>query len=87
MQQGQAVTDASGNVTTGGTIAVVPPIQAACLACHDTPEAHAHATVMTQVPTGAPAGSAAVETCRVCHAENADFAVSKMHRQAASRDE
>ncbi|HET9597044.1 MAG TPA: OmcA/MtrC family decaheme c-type cytochrome [Anaeromyxobacteraceae bacterium] len=87
MQQGQAVTDASGNVTTGGTIAVVPPIQAACLACHDTPEAHAHATVMTQVPAGAPAGSGAVETCRVCHSENSDFAVSKVHRQAASRDE
>jgi OmcA/MtrC family decaheme c-type cytochrome len=87
MQQGQAVTDANGSVTTGGTLATVPPIQAACLACHDTPEAHAHATVMTQVPTGAPAGTAPVETCRICHGENSEQAVTKMHRQAAARDE
>jgi hypothetical protein len=56
------------------------------MSCHDSPAAHAHAQAMTQVPLGAPATATAIETCRVCHAENRDLAVTRVHRQAASRD-
>jgi OmcA/MtrC family decaheme c-type cytochrome len=43
---------------------------AACLGCHDTKEAAAHAYVMT-----APFG----EACAACHAPDDDFAVDKVH--------
>ena len=43
---------------------------AACLGCHDTQEAAAHAFVMT-----APFG----EACASCHAADDDFAVDKVH--------
>jgi len=49
----------------------VPPIQSACLACHDSDVAAAHAETNT---TGA-----GVEACEVCHGEGADFAVSAVH--------
>lgn len=45
---------------------------AACLGCHDTQAAAAHAFVMT-----APFG----EACFVCHGPDADFAVDKVHAQ------
>ena len=43
---------------------------AACLGCHDTKAAAAHAYVMT-----APFG----ESCAACHGNNADFSVDKVH--------
>ena len=43
---------------------------AACLGCHDTQEAAAHAYVMT-----APFG----ESCAACHAPDDDFSVDKVH--------
>jgi OmcA/MtrC family decaheme c-type cytochrome len=43
---------------------------AACLGCHDTEEAAAHAYVMT-----APFG----ESCAACHAPDDDFSVDKVH--------
>jgi OmcA/MtrC family decaheme c-type cytochrome len=43
---------------------------AACLGCHDTRAAAAHAFVMT-----APFG----ESCAACHGNNAEFAVDKVH--------
>mgnify|MGYP000272713876 CR=1 FL=1 len=47
-----------------------PPTSTACLGCHDSLSAEAHAFVNT-------AGS--VETCIVCHGEGREFAVSKVH--------
>jgi len=52
----------------------IPPIQDACLSCHDDPGTAAHAATNT-----APGGA---EACPVCHAENATFAVSKVHASA-----
>jgi OmcA/MtrC family decaheme c-type cytochrome len=46
------------------------PTAAACLGCHDSQSAAAHAYLMT-----APFG----EACAVCHGPNADFAVDKVH--------
>jgi OmcA/MtrC family decaheme c-type cytochrome len=45
---------------------------AACLACHDSQAAAAHAFVMT-----APFG----EACATCHGPDAEFAVDKVHAQ------
>jgi len=46
------------------------PAASACLGCHDTRDAAAHTYQMTS-PFG--------ESCSVCHDEDADFAVSKVH--------
>jgi OmcA/MtrC family decaheme c-type cytochrome len=46
------------------------PIAAACLGCHDSTEAAAHAYVNT---------TSFGESCAVCHKEGADYAVSKVH--------
>src|SRR6185369_8507995 len=46
----------------------LPPTQDACLACHDTPDAAAHAETNT-TPSGA-------EACGVCHGEGGTEAVS-----------
>ncbi|HVO30018.1 MAG TPA: hypothetical protein VMV18_04755, partial [bacterium] len=48
----------------------IGPIRAACTACHDTFAAKAHTEAMTYQ---------GVETCAVCHGEQADFAVTKVH--------
>jgi OmcA/MtrC family decaheme c-type cytochrome len=52
------------------------PISAACLACHDSITAAAHASVNT---TSLGVSQPAVESCPVCHGESSDFAVSKVH--------
>ncbi|MBI2917402.1 MAG: OmcA/MtrC family decaheme c-type cytochrome, partial [Chloroflexi bacterium] len=54
------------------------PAAAACLGCHDSTKASAHAQTMTS-PFG--------ETCAVCHGEGRDFAVSKVHDTSKSREE
>ncbi|MBI4469874.1 MAG: OmcA/MtrC family decaheme c-type cytochrome [Acidobacteria bacterium] len=59
-------------VTPRGYTNPTPPTAAACLACHDSPDAAAHALVNT-ASTG--------ESCKVCHGEGATFAVSKVHAQ------
>ncbi len=46
------------------------PVAAACLSCHDSVEAAAHAFLQT-----APFG----ESCVVCHKEGAEFAVTRAH--------
>ncbi len=46
------------------------PTAAACLGCHDTKPAAVHAYTMT---------SALGEACEVCHANDAEFAVDKVH--------
>ncbi|HLK10607.1 MAG TPA: OmcA/MtrC family decaheme c-type cytochrome [Candidatus Binatia bacterium] len=53
------------------TIGSIPPIQDACLACHDADDARAHAVTMT-----APDGT---EACNVCHQEGALEPVSAAH--------
>lgn len=57
----------------GQVVKSIPPITSACTSCHDSVLAEAHATVMTT--------DEGVETCKVCHAEGRDFAVSKVHRR------
>lgn len=57
----------------GGVETVVeerPPTQAACLACHDTAQAQAHAQLNT---------FGGVEACHVCHAEGRVVPVSEVH--------
>jgi OmcA/MtrC family decaheme c-type cytochrome len=49
---------------------------AACLGCHDSQAAAAHAFVMT-----APFPSGPVESCAACHGPDAEFSVDKMHAQ------
>ncbi|MBI3667684.1 MAG: OmcA/MtrC family decaheme c-type cytochrome [Acidobacteria bacterium] len=44
---------------------------AACLGCHDTQAAHAHALVNTSSILG--------ESCDVCHGQDAEFSVSRVH--------
>ncbi len=46
------------------------PTAAACLGCHDSKPAAAHALTMT---------NALGEACEVCHASDADFGVDKVH--------
>jgi len=58
----------SGVETTVGS---TPPIQDACLACHDAADAAGHAQLNTTAD--------GVETCGVCHGEGAAFAVSALH--------
>jgi predicted CXXCH cytochrome family protein len=58
----------SGVETTVGS---TPPIQDACLSCHDAVDAAGHAQLNTTAD--------GVETCGVCHGEGAAFAVSALH--------
>jgi OmcA/MtrC family decaheme c-type cytochrome len=71
--------DGTYNVPSGGIESVVdereffspiPPNSAACLGCHDTVDAAAHA--FTNITSFG-------ESCGACHAENRDFAVAKVH--------
>jgi hypothetical protein len=55
------------------------PSRLACLACHDTDEAKAHANIMTSIPDPSdPFGPSAVETCEVCHGADAEFSADKV---------
>ncbi len=56
--------------TDRGFFSPTPPTATACLACHDNISAAAHAFVNI-----APFG----EACATCHAEDAQFAVTKVH--------
>lgn len=51
----------------------VPPIQAACLACHDSSGARVHAELNTN--------AAGEEACSVCHGEGREFSVREVHAQ------
>ncbi len=51
-------------------ISPMPPASAACLACHDSVDAAAHAYTNT-----APFG----ESCAACHGDNREFSVMKVH--------
>ena len=58
----------AGNEQVTGT---TPPIQDACLACHDADDAAAHAETNTT--------ASGAEACGVCHGEGAIEAVSAVH--------
>jgi OmcA/MtrC family decaheme c-type cytochrome len=49
----------------------MPPITAACLSCHTSKPAAAHAAIMISPTLG--------ESCDACHGPNAEAAVSKVH--------
>jgi OmcA/MtrC family decaheme c-type cytochrome len=51
-------------------MSVIQPVAGACLGCHDTMDAAAHAATMT-----APFG----ESCAACHGPGAEFAIEKVH--------
>ncbi len=59
---------ATGNEIVDGRLG---PIRSVCTACHDGPDAAAHAIAQT-TPDG-------VESCPVCHEEGRSFAVSLLH--------
>jgi OmcA/MtrC family decaheme c-type cytochrome len=63
--------DTSGPSPVEVVIGSVPPIQDACLSCHDSDAAAAHAETNTTV-SGA-------EACTVCHGEGSSEAVSAVH--------
>ena len=65
LPEGTTATDWPANYWTP-----VQPTAAACLGCHDTVEAAAHAYVNT-----APFG----EACEVCHSSDAEFSVDEVH--------
>ncbi len=54
----------------GGFTPTTPPLSAACQGCHDDQATAAHAYVNT-TPFG--------ESCVVCHGQNAEFSVDKVH--------
>jgi hypothetical protein len=47
------------------------PATAACLSCHDTRAAAAHADINTSPALG--------ESCAVCHGQNSEFSVDRVH--------
>lgn len=63
--------DGSSEEVLGAT----PPIQDACLSCHDTEDAALHAQLNTT--------SGGLEACGACHGEGAAFAVSVVHATAS----
>jgi OmcA/MtrC family decaheme c-type cytochrome len=67
----ESVVDTSGGPAVETTTGATPVIQDACLSCHDSDAAAAHAETNT-------AGSGA-EACNVCHAEGSVEAVSLVH--------
>src|SRR5262249_38061588 len=67
----ESIVDTSGGRAVETTTGARPVIQDACLSCHDTDAAAAHAETQTT-------GSGA-EACDVCHAEGSFEAVSLVH--------
>ncbi len=56
------------------------PSRLACLACHDSDSANAHAKLMTIFPNPAdPWSNDTVETCKVCHGAGREFSPDKAH--------
>jgi OmcA/MtrC family decaheme c-type cytochrome len=56
----------------GRLVSSMPPIEAACTACHDSPAVYGHSELMTT--------SAGLETCEVCHGPGTDFDVEAVHQ-------
>jgi hypothetical protein len=55
------------------------PTKRACLTCHDAGDAFAHGQLMTYQPATGPA----IESCGVCHGQDGQFAVSRVHEIAS----
>lgn len=56
------------------------PSRLACMACHDSDRANAHAKLMTVYPNPAdPWSDDRVETCKVCHGAGREFSPDKVH--------
>jgi hypothetical protein len=56
------------------------PSRLACLACHDSDAAKTHAKIMTYIPDLTdPYGPLSVETCEICHGQDAQFSADKVH--------
>jgi len=56
------------------------PSRLACLACHDSDQAAAHARLMVSSPPNAdPWGADTTETCTVCHGAGREFSPDKVH--------
>ncbi len=58
------------HASLGSSTPKLPPITAACLACHGSQEAASHAFVNT---------SSLGESCSVCHGQTAEFSVDRVH--------
>lgn len=57
------------------------PSRLACISCHDSDAAQAHARVNTQIgPSGEYYGTDAVETCKTCHGAGREFPVEAAHK-------
>jgi OmcA/MtrC family decaheme c-type cytochrome len=67
----ESMIDDGGGTPAEVTTGTVPPVQDACLSCHDSDAAAAHAETNT---TGDGA-----EACNVCHEEGSFLAVSEVH--------
>lgn len=57
----------------GSVISTILPIRTRCTSCHDDPATGGHADLNTT--------STGVETCAVCHGQNREFDVAKVHQQ------
>lgn len=56
------------------------PSRIACLACHDSDADKAHGQLMTWMPDPSdPYGPKSVETCVICHGQDAEFSADKVH--------
>jgi len=67
------LTQIVGGVETVSPISSISPIAAACLGCHDSDAAQAHAETNTT--------SSGAEACAVCHGEGSIAAVSEVHAE------
>lgn len=63
----------AANAVHPGSEERIPPITAACIACHDSTGARIHAELNTN--------AAGEESCVVCHGENREFSVREVHRE------
>ena len=70
-----------GQACVGGTCqnqSWIEPSSVVCLSCHDDAAATGHAALMTWTD----ASGNLVETCTVCHGQNDQFSVAKVHQLA-----
>lgn len=65
------LTQVTGSPSTENAVGSIPPIQDACLSCHDGDAAQAHAETNTT--------AMGAEACAVCHGEGAEASVSAVH--------
>ncbi len=69
---------ADGVVLPRGFFSPVGPGTAACLGCHDSRDAAAHAFLMT---ANFPGSTTPAEACATCHGPGGEWAVDKVHAE------